>query len=502
MRFLQSQRLSISVAGCLIGAFTLAGCHSIHSRAMPEITPENQVSQAEVLPLKNEPSEAETGPSMQPIPSYKLSNGLEVFLIEKKSIPMATVLIAVKNGSFAENESNNGLAHLYEHMFFKANEKITSQPEFLRTLDEMGIELGPNMNAYTSTESVRYFFTLQSEYLTRGLEFMADALITPKFVQEELEKERKVVIGEFDRYEASPTDVFFQRGVFSRLFKDHYIRKNVIGTRPVILSATQEQMHEIQHRYYIPNNTALFIVGDFNESETKGAIEKYFGNWKPSDDPFKKYPIPEQTPVKKTISFIDHAPVQSVNLVAAYQGPSLTKQDQATIAFDLIAMMTGLESSPFQKELVQSGIASHASFFSWTQRYTSPLIFNLECTPEKAQKAYEVMLSLKNRMMKGGFFSEADLKTAKTSIEVSSAYDRESGQKFALSLASIWTSTGALNYYLQYIEEMKKITMADIDRYLSEYFNANYVMAALLPQGVNSLKFQEPADDSVAAEKK
>jgi zinc protease len=119
-----------------------------------------------------------------PIVSYKLTNGLEVYLIEKKAIPMATVLIAVRNGSFIETEQNNGLAHLYEHMFFKANDKMPSQPQFMHALDEMGIELGPNMNAYTSTESVRYFFTIHTQYLERGLGFMADALITPKFLQE------------------------------------------------------------------------------------------------------------------------------------------------------------------------------------------------------------------------------------------------------------------------------------------------------------------------------
>lgn len=458
----------------------LASCQSAHQKAMPELPTQNQASEIGRT-------------TMQSIPSYKLSNGLEIFFIEKKAIPMATVLIAVKNGSFAENESNNGLAHLYEHMFFKANEKIPAQSEFLRTLDEMGIELGPNMNAYTSTESVRYFFTLQSEYLDRGLQFMADALITPKFLQEELEKERKVVIGEFDRYEASPSDVFFQRGLFSRLFKEHYIRKNVIGSRPVILSASQDQMHDIQHRYYVPNNTALFIVGDFSEPETKASIQKYFGNWKASDNPFEKYPIPEQTPVEKTLSFIEHGPVQTVNMVLAYQGPSLTKQDQDTIAFDLISMMTSLESSPIQKELVHSGIASHASFFSWSQRYTSPLIFNLETSPEKAQKSYEVLMSLKDRMLKGGFFSEADLNTAKTSIEVSSAFDRENGQKFALSLANVWTSTGSLDYYLTYIPAMKKITMADIDRSIATYLSKNYIIGALVPAGTNSLKFNEPA---------
>lgn len=433
-------------------------------------------------------------PSIE-IPSYKLSNGLEIFPIQKHSIPMVTILIAVKNGSFAETEANNGLAHLYEHMFFKANEKVPSQPDFLHALEEMGIELGPNMNAYTSTESVRYFFTIQSQYLKPGIQFMADALMTPKFLQDELEKERKVVIGEFDRYEASPNDVFFQKSVFGRLFKKYWVRKNVIGDRSVILKASQEQMHEIQHRYYIPNNAALFIVGDFDEAQLKAAIDESFGKWSQGDNPFEKYPVPDHPPLEKTEAFVEFGPVQNVNIVWAQHGPSMTLNDRELIALDLASMMLGLEASPMQQELVQTGIATHASMFAWSQRYVSPLMFNLETTPENSTKAYEIMTKLRDRIMAGGFFSEKELQTAKTSNEVSSAYDREVGQKFALSLASIWTSTGKLDFYTSYIDTMKTITLSDIDAALKKYLSRPYILGALMPAGSKPPAFKEMSSE-------
>lgn len=425
------------------------------------------------------------------IQSFTLANGLEVYLIPKTVIPMVTVLIAVRNGAFIETAENNGLAHLYEHMFFKANEKIPSQPQFLRTLDELGIELGSNMNAHTSTEFVRYFFTLQSAYLERGLQFMADALLSPKFLPEELEREKKVVIGEFDRYEASPSSVFFQRSLMGRLFQEHFVRKNTIGNREIILKASQAQMHEIQHRYYIPNNAALFIVGDFDEAKTRGWVETMFGSWERGPQPLELYPVPEHPPLTKTEELIETGAVQNVTIVEAFHGPSLTKQDQAIIAFDLISMMLSLESSPFQKELVHSGLASSASLSVWSQRYTSPLMLYLETTPENAQKAYEKMSALLARMLKGGFFTEKDLQSVKTSVEVSSAFDRERGQRFALNLASIWSSTGTLDFYTDYNDEMKKITLADIDRALQTYLNAPSIRAALMPKGSKPIQFSK-----------
>lgn len=426
----------------------------------------------------------------QNIKFFKMANGLEIYAISKKDIPMVTVLIAVKNGSFAETEKNNGLAHLYEHMFFKANEKIPSQPLFMRALDEMGVELGPNMNAYTSTESVRYFFTLHNQYLTRGIQFMADAVMTPKFLQDELERERKVVIGEFDRYEASPSDVFYQKSIMQRLFTDYFIRKNVIGTRSVILGASQEQMHEIQKRYYIPNNSALFIMGDFDEAQLKAALDQSFGGWKPGPDPFLVYPVPEHPPLETSKKFVESAPVQTVNIVMALQGPKLTKDDTSIIAFDLISHMLSFESSPFQKEMVHSGIATSASFSSWSQRWTSPLFIHTETTVENAQKAADTLQDLVARMAKGGFFSERDLQIAKNSVEVHSAYDREIGQQYALNLASVWTSTGSLDFYENYVENVKKITLADIDRALKDYvLDKPFVLGGLVPTGTNPLNF-------------
>jgi len=421
---------------------------------------------------------------------FKMANGLEIYALPKRDIPMVTVLIAVKNGSFAETEKNNGLAHLYEHMFFKANEKIPSQPLFLKTLDEMGIELGPQMNAYTSTESVRYFFTLQSQHLTKGIQFMADALITPKFLQDELERERKVVIGEFDRYEASPTDVFFQKGMMERMFPEHFVRKNVIGNRGVILNASREQMMEIKNRYYIPNNSALFIVGDFDETELKAALDKSFAEWKPGPDPFMVYPVPEHPPLEASKKFVETAPVQTVTIALGMHGPKLTVDDQAILALDLASQMLSFESSPFQKELVHSGLANGASLSAWSQRWTSPIFGQVETTVENAQKAADKLLDLLNRMAAGGFFNERDLQIAKNSVETHSAYDREIGQKYALNLAAVWTSTGSLDFYQTYVEKIKKISLADIDRALRDYIqNKPYVLGALVPSGTTPLHF-------------
>src|SRR3954471_20527105 len=193
-----------------------------------------------------------------PIRDTTLSNGLHVIVVENDAVPLVTVELDVKNGGYTQTPEFEGLAHLYEHMFFKANKSIPSQEKYLQRLRQ----LGASWNGTTSDERVNYFITLGVDSMRPGMQFMEDAMRYPLFLQDELVRERPVVTGEFDRNEASP---FFQlvRATDTLLWSNqYYSRKNVIGNRDVILSTTPEKMREIQRRYYVPNNTALILAGD------------------------------------------------------------------------------------------------------------------------------------------------------------------------------------------------------------------------------------------------
>ncbi|MEO8860077.1 MAG: pitrilysin family protein, partial [Ginsengibacter sp.] len=229
-----------------------------------------------------------------------LPDGLQVMVIEDHSVPLATIEIAVKNGSYTEPPEYNGLSHLYEHMFFKANKDYPSQEAFMDRVKELGI----SFNGTTNTERVNYFFTLPKFNLTAGLQFMNAAIQYPKFDSTEMKKENVVVDGEFQRNESSP--FFALRDTINHhLYGDLYSRKNVIGNHDVILSATPAKMEAIKNKYYWPNNSLLTIAGDVNHEDVFKQVATIIGGWKSSGfDPFKKYPIPEFKPLKKDDYFI------------------------------------------------------------------------------------------------------------------------------------------------------------------------------------------------------
>jgi zinc protease len=147
------------------------------------------------------PARAQSRAEIQKILQRRvLPNGLEVIAIENHGVPIATIEIDVKNGSYTQTPEYAGLAHMYEHMFFKANATYRDADQF----SDRAAELGAQYNGTTVEERVNYYMHLPSDSLAGGMEFMAAALRTPLFRRDELERERQVVLGEYDRAESSP----------------------------------------------------------------------------------------------------------------------------------------------------------------------------------------------------------------------------------------------------------------------------------------------------------
>src|SRR6476620_7276328 len=118
------------------------------------------------------------------------------------------------------------------------------------------------------------------------MQFMRDSVLYPLFEQGEFEREREVVIGEIDRNESNPF-VYLNKEMTARMFSKYTSRKNPLGNRQTVSAATTDMMRLIQSRYYVPNNSALVVVGDVNPDEVNKLAQELFGDWpRREKDPF------------------------------------------------------------------------------------------------------------------------------------------------------------------------------------------------------------------------
>ena len=235
------------------------------------------------------PVSAQRGAAVSPAPqpqtkfvNRQLANGLEIIVVEDHSIPLVTCELAVRNGSFTEPPELNGLSHLYEHMFFKANRASVSGESYLSNIDQLGIIY----NGQTQEELVNYYFTTTSPNLPVAMRFMRDAVRYPLFDERQFEQEREVVIGELDRHESNPFG-FLQIEMNNRLFYKYPSRKNPGGDKQTVRAATTTMMRLIQGRYYVPNNSAIVVTGDVSPEAVFIMVQSLFGDWpRREKDPF------------------------------------------------------------------------------------------------------------------------------------------------------------------------------------------------------------------------
>ncbi len=392
-----------------------------------------------------------------------LDNGLEVVVIESHAVPIVTIEIAARNGAFTEPPELNGLSHLYEHMFFKANEQIPSQEAYLARQRELGMLF----NGTTGDERVNYYFTLQSKNLREGLEFMAAAIQTPLFREDELEREREVVLGEYDRNEATPTYFLWDQRD-DLLWYEYPSRKDSLGDRHTIQTATVEQMREMQARYYVPNNSLLVISGDVTPEEGFALAEELYGDWERGDDPFADNPIPEHPPLEGDVAAIVEQPVNVSFLQLAWHGPDTRNDIDATYAADVFSFILGQDSSAFRQNLVENGVVLDVSFSYQTLRYVGPITMTAVVAPGTELQAYEAIMAEIQKFTNDDYFTDAQIETAQTALAISEIYSQQSVESLAHTLTYWWCSA-SLDYYLTYIERIAEVTREDMQTYIRDY---------------------------------
>jgi zinc protease len=310
------------------------------------------------------------------------------------------------------------------------------------------------------------------------MQFMEDAIRYPLFNQDELVRERPVVLGEFDRNEANP---FFHltRAADTILWTPgFYTRKTAIGKREVITTATREKMNSIKDRFYVPNNSALILSGDITPARGFQLAEQIFGDWPRGGDPFTT-PAPNPPPLTRSSSIIVEQPVNGAALYMVWQGPSVTADPAATYAADVLSTVLANPTSKFQKRLVDSGLTFNAGLSYYTQAHVGPISVFSQMTPDKALEARKAILKEITKLGDENYITQKELTAAQTQLGIQALYGREQASEYAHTVGFWWAVTG-LDYYRNYVPNMQKVTRADLASYAKKYIIGKPHVTALL----------------------
>ena len=418
-----------------------------------------------------------------------LTNGLEVIVVPNPGVPLVTIEAAVRNGSFTQAPEYAGLSHLYEHMFFKGNSDYPQPDEFINR----AAELGAVFNGQTREEVVNYYLTLPKDSVEGGMRFLASALKAPLFRQDELERERAVVIGEYDRNESSPY-FSFSNQTGKALWGSGWSRKDPLGERGVILSTTPEKMRFIQQRYYVPNNTALIVTGDVTPERAFALASATLGDWKRGADPFVQDPITPTPLLPRDTAVIADAPIGTAVLQMQWDGPSATKDPAATYAADVFSDVLNAPGSKFQTRLVESGLFESLVVNYYTLNQVGPITISGQVRPERLKEAIAALDDELRKVVEAGYITPRELADTKQHRIVDAMFNLERSSGFAHQLAFWWAVTG-LDYFYGYVDTMAKQSPEDLRRYATTYILGKpRVVGVVLPAEAHGALRLTPLD--------
>ncbi len=202
---------------------------------------------------------------------HTLPNGMGI-LLQRVSSPVAHVGVFIRSGTANEPVRLQGLAHFTEHALFKGTQRRNSF-EILSSIESVGGE----MNAYTSKEETCYYASFLKEYLGQAFEVFSDILFDSVFPEEEIAKEKQVVLDELESYQDNPAEQIFD-DFESLLFGKHPLGRQILGRRKDILAITSKDLLEYVSQNYQPQRMLISCVGNFEPEEVVRQAGVYFGH--------------------------------------------------------------------------------------------------------------------------------------------------------------------------------------------------------------------------------
>jgi zinc protease len=162
-----------------------------------------------------------------------------------------------------------------------------------------------------------------------------------------------------------------------------------------------------------------------------------------------------------------------------WQGPSVRKDAKATYAADVLSFILNQHTSRFYKDLVESGLTFGAGLNYQTEDQKGPIQVFAQTSADRFEKAKGAIMGELKKMGDPGYFTDEQLDNAKTILAVDEQYERERPSQYSHTVGYWWATSG-LDYYLNYFDNLKKVTRQDIAQYLNTYVNGKPYVTGVL----------------------
>lgn len=334
----------------------------------------------------------------------KLNNGLTVASDYTTEVDSATIKFAVKTGSRSENIKTNGISHFLEHMAFKGTKERTA----LKLANDFE-DIGASFNAYTSHEVTCYYSKTLKEYTEKSFEILADLFQNSTFTEEELEKERNVILQELAMTNDSPDDViddYFQ----ATAFPNQAYGRTILGSEENIKNFTRQNLLDYIDKYYTNENIYIFSVGNLEHSKLIELVNKYITKTKNNQK------IEMEKAVYNGGYFLKQKDLEQALCILGFEGLSYNHKDYYKMYILNNILGGSMSSRLFQEIREKRGLCYNIYSTNSSTLETGTFEIGTAINPENTNQTIDAIMQELNKFVQDGI-STIELNRAKVKIK-------------------------------------------------------------------------------------
>lgn len=403
-----------------------------------------------------------------------LDNGLCIIGERIEHFRSVSAGVWIGAGSQYETPAENGLSHFLEHMLFKGTTTRSA-----RDIAEQTDAVGAQLNAFTSKECTCYYIKVIDEHIELAMDILSDMVLNSTLSDEELAKEKGVIIEEIGMNEDSPEDVVFEM-LAKSLFGDHALGMTILGPSSNIRAFERKDLYNYRARMYRPGNTVLALAGHYDWNRVVELAKRMFGSWKAGGESSDMAKCELKYGVERR-----EKDIEQVQICLGLKGVEMGSKD--TYALSIFNNLFGgaMSSRLFQRIREEQGLAYSVYSYPTSYRDCGALAIYAGTGPDHAQQVLKSLREEIDRVVNEGV-SEKEFLQAREQLKGSYILGLESASSRMSALGRRMLLMGDTMNEDTVIRRINEVTLDEVNRVMRESLTGDYA-AALIGKGVDAL---------------
>lgn len=380
----------------------------------------------------------------------QFDNGLRLVVNQMSGLMSVTMGILVHTGASVESDKEDGISHFIEHMMFKGTKKRTA----FKISDEMD-RIGAQMNAFTGKDLTCYYAKSTTGHAEEAFEILADLFLNSTFPEDELAREKGVIIEEINMNEDTPDDLCLD--MLSRAYYgERGYGRNILGPRKNVEGFTRDDIKSYMQRRYCSDNIVISMAGNIDINIAEAMVEKYFAGIQKCC--CSKTDVKVELQAKSLYKTKD---IEQVHIGIAF--PSVKRYDKLFDATQIMNAILGgsMSSRLFQTVREELGLAYTVYSYISTYCETGTLAVYAGVNAEKYKQSAEAIYSCVNDLRKKNI-SEEEFLRGKEQLISSQIFAQESTSSQMLLFGKELLYRGRVYNFEDRVNKISSVTLKDV----------------------------------------